>query len=123
MHVTRLLQLLELVPAHAPYKKIIDDIIKGVRAFLTLSMPASRQVVASSYVSSDGIRYHLHQVLQCDDSLWATRDDDNDRDAVSYLAEYCAKASADDHAAGNDNSMPPLVYNHDDDLGCFQVKF
>ena len=29
--VTLLPQLLELVPALAPYKKIIDDIIKGVR--------------------------------------------------------------------------------------------
>jgi hypothetical protein len=27
------------------------------------AMPASRQVIASSYMSSDGIRYHLHQVL------------------------------------------------------------
>ena len=52
---------------------------------------------------------------RCDDELWATRDDDNDGDAVSYLAEYCAKASADDHAAGNDNGIPPLVSSDNGD--------
>jgi len=38
LHMTRMPQLLELVPALAPYKKIIDDIIKGARAFRTLSI-------------------------------------------------------------------------------------
>lgn len=33
----------------------------------------------------------------------------NDRESVSYLAEYSAKASVDNHAAGNDNGIPPLV--------------
>ena len=50
---------------------------------------------------------------RCCDALWANRDDDNDRvsvvRAVSYLAAYMAKDSAENHSAGNINGIPPLI--------------
>jgi len=67
-----------------------------------------RPVAAFTHCFADWCR-------QCDDALWATRDDDNDRDSVSYLAQYSAKASDDNHAAGYDNGMPPLSSDNGDD--------
>ena len=52
-------------------------------------MPLSRQIVSSSYVSSDGTRYHLHQELVTDEnSCWLCS---SCSDAKNHVSQFCVR--------------------------------
>jgi hypothetical protein len=102
------LQLMRLLKTTLSMEYVHINVLDTSKPRALCSNCGKRPVAAATHCFADWC-------TRCDDALWATRDDEDDRDSVSYLAAYSAKDSADNHSAGNDNGIPPLVSSDNGD--------